>query len=91
MSTMNSFTLHPVIDADGWLEQAPTLPASPIDPASGAYRCPSPNFDQRETATDDIHVVVLHNISLPPYQFHTGVVPRFLPGHLTLKTKPTPA
>lgn len=80
MSTMNPFTLHPVIDADGWLEQAPTLPASPIDPASGAYRCPSPNFDQRETAADDIHVVVLHNISLPPYQFHTGVVPRFFAG-----------
>ena len=42
------------IDADHWL----------VD----AIRCPSPNCDQRRDP-DDITLLVIHNISLPPGQF----------------------
>ncbi len=42
------------IDADHWLESA--------------IRCPSPNCDQRRDP-DDITLLVIHNISLPPGQF----------------------
>lgn len=33
-----------------------------------AERCPSPNFDER-TAPDDISLIVVHGISLPPGEF----------------------
>ena len=46
------------IGADGWA-------------MSGAEIHPSPHFDARETAPEDVHLVVLHNISLPPYMILT--------------------
>lgn len=45
---------RPAISADGWL--------------AGARVCPSPNFDARPDA-DDISLLVIHNISLPPGRF----------------------
>jgi AmpD protein len=42
------------IGADNWLE--------------GALRCPSPNSDERPDP-DDISLLVIHNISLPPGHF----------------------
>lgn len=45
----------------GWLE--------------GAHPVPSPNFDQRPDP-DDISLLVIHNISLPPGQFGGGHVER---------------
>lgn len=50
------------IDATGWL--AP------------AARCPSPNFNTRPIA-DDISLVVIHNISLPPGEFGRGYIKQF--------------
>lgn len=43
-----------MIDQEGWL--------------IGVRRCPSPNFNQRPQA-DDISLIVVHNISLPPNEF----------------------
>ena len=40
---------------------------------AGATRLESPNADQRPDA-DDIALVVLHGISLPPGEFGTGLV-----------------
>lgn len=50
------------IDAFGWF--------------SHARRCPSSNFNQRPQG-EEISLLVIHNISLPPGQFGTGQVPRF--------------
>jgi AmpD protein len=50
------------IGADHWLE--------------GVSRCASPNSDDR-TDADDIALVVIHNISLPPGQFGGGLVEQF--------------
>ena len=63
------------IGADGWA-------------MSGAEIHPSPHFDARETAPEDVHLVVLHNISLPPYMFHTGVVREFFCGTLDFDIEP---
>lgn len=65
------------IGPDGWIAGAGPMQAREKDPAGGVFRCPSPHFDARATDPEDIHVVVLHNISLPPYEFHTGVVREF--------------
>lgn len=45
---------RPAISGDGWL--------------TGARACPSPNHDARPDA-DDISLLVIHNISLPPGRF----------------------
>lgn len=50
------------IGADHWLE--------------GVVRCASPNCDDR-TDPDDIALVVVHNISLPPGQFGGGLIQQF--------------
>lgn len=52
----------PTIDCDGWLD--------------GAERVPSPNCDQRP-AGDEVSLLVIHNISLPPGEFGSGCVERF--------------
>ncbi len=50
------------IGADHWID--------------GVVRCASPNCDDR-TDPDDIALVVVHNISLPPGQFGGGLVQQF--------------
>ena len=61
-STPSSDTQLSFIDPTGWL--------SPV------VRCPSPNFNARPIA-DDISLLVIHNISLPPGQFGGGYIERF--------------
>jgi AmpD protein len=57
-------TSHPAFDRDGWLTRA--------------RRIASPNFDQRPVA-EDISLLVIHNISLPPGEFGgPGVIDLFL-------------
>jgi AmpD protein len=55
-----------------------------LDPASGwcqgVHSCPSPNFNARPT--DEISLLVIHNISLPPAQFATGKVQEFFQNRL---------
>lgn len=51
-----------VINADGWVE--------------AAARADSPNFDVRPDV-NDISLLVIHNISLPPGEFGTGCVRQF--------------
>lgn len=50
-----------------------------LDPVSGwcdgVSHCPSPNFNERPA--DEISLLVIHNISLPPGQFGTGKVQEF--------------
>ncbi len=48
-----------LIDASGWL--------------TGVRHCPSPNQDSRPPGTP-VDLLVIHNISLPPGQFGTGLV-----------------
>lgn len=50
------------IDADGWM--------------SAARRVESPNFDARPD-TDDIGLIVVHGISLPPGEFGGGFIESF--------------
>jgi N-acetyl-anhydromuramoyl-L-alanine amidase len=50
------------IGADHWID--------------GVVRCASPNCDDR-TDPDDVALVVVHNISLPPGQFGGGLVQQF--------------
>lgn len=40
----------------------------------------SPHFDSRIPSALGLHTVVIHNITLPPLQLHTGVVPHFFMG-----------
>lgn len=49
----------PVISVDGWL--------------ANAAQCPSPNANQRPLG-QEINLLVIHNISLPPGEFGTGFV-----------------
>ncbi len=55
-----------------------------LDPASGwcqdVRHCPSPNFNQRPA--EEISLLVIHNISLPPGQFATGKVQEFFQNRL---------
>ncbi|OAM29074.1 MULTISPECIES: 1,6-anhydro-N-acetylmuramyl-L-alanine amidase AmpD [Eikenella] len=39
----------------------------------GAERCPSPNFSPRPPG-EAVSLVVLHNISLPPFQYGSGAI-----------------
>lgn len=61
------------IDPTGWL--------SPV------ARCPSPNFNARPHA-DDISLLVIHNISLPPGQFGDGYIERFFCNQLPADDHP---
>lgn len=71
--TNSSDTLPRSIDPVGWL--------SPV------IRCPSPNFNARPIA-DDISLLVIHNISLPPGQFGGGYVEQFFCNQLLQRDHP---
>ncbi|MBF7142891.1 MULTISPECIES: 1,6-anhydro-N-acetylmuramyl-L-alanine amidase AmpD [Pseudomonas] len=55
-----------------------------LDPVSGwchgVRHCPSPNFNTRPG--DDVSLLVIHNISLPPGEFGTGKVVEFFQNRL---------
>ncbi|MGE8190593.1 1,6-anhydro-N-acetylmuramyl-L-alanine amidase AmpD [Pseudomonas sp. NPDC086278] len=61
-----------------------------LDPASGWCQgvnvCPSPNFNARPS--DEISLLVIHNISLPPAQFATGKVQEFFQNRLDVTEHP---
>lgn len=71
--TNSSDTLPRSIDPVGWL--------SPV------IRCPSPNFNARPIA-DDISLLVIHNISLPPGQFGGGYIEQFFCNQLPPRDHP---
>lgn len=52
-----------------------------------AIACPSPNFNQRPT-DNDITLLVIHNISLPPGEFGGGHVQRFFRNRLDSNAHP---
>ena len=54
---------------------------------SGASRCPSPNCNERPDR-DDISLLVIHNISLPPGQYGTGCVEEFFCNRLDCDAHP---
>lgn len=54
----------------------------------GVVRCASANCDQR-TDPDDIALIVIHNISLPPGQFGGGLVQRFFTNCLDCTVDPS--
>ena len=62
-----------IVNADGWL--------------AGARRAPSPNQDAR-THPDDISLVVVHGISLPPGEFGNGAVEALFCNRLDCATDP---
>ncbi len=61
-----------------------------LDPASGwchgVQICPSPNFNERPA--DEVSLLVIHNISLPPAQFATGKVQEFFQNRLDVTEHP---
>ena len=63
-----------VFDAEGWLE--------------GVEHHASPHFNERPAEDAEPHVVVLHNISLPPNCFETGLVRDLFMGELDTKVHP---
>lgn len=63
-----------VIDPEGWLVVA--------------ERHESPHYNERPDEDAEPHVVVLHNISLPPNRFGTGLVRDLFMGELDTKTHP---
>lgn len=67
----------------GWL-QAQDLRQ---DQCSSLRKLPSPNFNPRPAATD-IHLIVLHNISLPPAQFGGGYIEQFFQNKLDHSVHP---
>lgn len=66
-----------VIGPDGWAREGGAVSLHP-----------SPHFDARPGDPQDVHLAVLHNISLPPYMFHTGVVRAFFCGTLDFDREP---
>lgn len=52
-----------------------------------ARRCPSNNFNSRPE-DDDVSLLVIHNISLPPGQFGTGCVQAFFCNELDFYSHP---
>lgn len=64
------------LNAQGWLE-----------PEKAISRRASPNFNERP-AHDDISLLVIHNISLPPGQFGTPYVADLFLNQLDLSTDP---
>ncbi len=63
----------------------------PLDLATGWFtdvvRCPSPNFNARP-ANEQISLLVIHNISLPPGRFGTGRVQALFQNRLDLTEHP---
>lgn len=57
-----SYRLGPI--SDGWL-------SSP-----NVRRCPSPNYNERPDS-EEVSLLVIHNISLPPGEFQNGCIERF--------------
>ena len=61
-----------------------------LDPDSGwcagVRHCPSPNFNARPE--DEVSLLVIHNISLPPGQFGTGKVQQFFQNRLPVEEHP---
>lgn len=61
-----------------------------LDLASGWFNgirhCPSPNFNARPDG--EISLLVVHNISLPPGQFGTGLVQAFFQNRLPVEEHP---
>lgn len=53
---------------------------------SAARRCPSPNFNERPT--NEISLLVIHNISLPPGEFDTGCIEQLFTNQLNAKAHP---
>ena len=62
-----------LIDSAGWL--------------SPAVRCPTPNFNARPPG-DEISLLVIHNISLPPAQYGGGYIERFFCNQLPVDEHP---
>lgn len=62
-----------VISSDGWLD--------------AAAQCPSPNFNSRPDG-QQISLLVIHNISLPPGEFGTGCVKDFFCNQLDSSRHP---
>lgn len=52
-----------------------------------AKKIPSPNFDER-SHSDDISLLVIHNISLPPEQFGGGYIEQFFCNQLDKSAHP---
>lgn len=48
--------------------------------------CPSPNFNARPT--DEISLLVIHNISLPPNEFNNGYIEAFFQNQLDTNAHP---
>lgn len=48
--------------------------------------CPSPNFNARPT--DEISLLVIHNISLPPNEFNNGHIEAFFQNRLDISAHP---
>jgi N-acetyl-anhydromuramoyl-L-alanine amidase len=65
--------VHSVISVDGWL--------------ASAVPCPSPNLNSRPPG-QDINLLVIHNISLPPGDFGTGCVQAFFCNQLDVSQDP---
>ena len=59
----------------GWLDQ------------SNVSQCPSPNYNSRPADTE-ISLLVIHNISLPPENFGTGLVQHFFQNKLDCDAHP---
>ena len=61
-----------------------------LDPASGwcqgVQLCPSPNFNARPA--NEVSLLVIHNISLPPGEFGTGCVQAFFTNQLNPSLHP---
>lgn len=61
-----------------------------LDPKSGwvtgAQHIPSPNFNQRPHA--EVSLIVIHNISLPPGQFATGMIEALFTNQLPINAHP---
>ena len=65
--------MQAALDEDGWLE--------------GIRRAPSPNCDARPDDSD-IRLLVIHNISLPPGEFGSGLVEPFFCNRLDTSCHP---
>lgn len=62
-----------MVENNGWL--------------SAARKVPSPNFDERPNP-EDVSLLVIHNISLPPGRFGTGCIEQFFCNELDFEGHP---
>lgn len=69
------------------LPNGPVLSVNDAGWVEAAVRVDSPNFDSRPDV-DDISLLVIHNISLPPGEFGTGCVQQFFCNRLDHSTHP---